>query len=518
MSIDKKVNFSTPFIIGEYEVGAIPKSCIDQMLTQISGTIRLKPNWQTKINDKTIVDKWLNEIRRFDNITDLQFQYVIDELRYLSKLGQGSIRISPVDGVWEADNLISTEMKKKLLLCVNKLENVPEFEKDWHPGSNHQVLDLVHPSLYPYINGITQITSEPIPLSLIINPTSNMHPSFLMKGFILKDGYVEKISSLAKNDREQNDYSLSKKYQWLPSEFKVDQNGHTTISSYINNLNPNQHMDLYNVLANIFESFLPLFAKTLTDLANYEDKTNRITVNDWYDGSHPDNMTDDEYDEYERTKPIHIPDITSFIQPKNKPLYDLKNRNLQVIVKLANIELTPENPKYPGGSWHVEGMKNEDIVASGIYYYYSENITESHLHFREAIREPNYEQNDNRGVDIVYGLKDEGPLNQDLGYVITQADRCISFPNIYQHKVEPFTLIDPSKPGHRKILVFFLVDPNKRILSTANVPPQQISWLGQGITLDEAHKYREDLMKERKFFIANNNEELFERPFSLCEH
>jgi Protein of unknown function (DUF4246) len=30
-------------------------------------------------------------------------------------------------------------------------------------------------------------------------------------------------------------------------------------------------------------------------------------------------------------------------------------RPLQVIVKLANIELTPEKPKYNGGSWHVEG-------------------------------------------------------------------------------------------------------------------------------------------------------------------
>lgn len=31
-------------------------------------------------------------------------------------------------------------------------------------------------------------------------------------------------------------------------------------------------------------------------------------------------------------------------------------RGLQVIVKLANIELTPEKPNYAGGSWHVEGQ------------------------------------------------------------------------------------------------------------------------------------------------------------------
>lgn len=44
-------------------------------------------------------------------------------------------------------------------------------------------------------------------------------------------------------------------------------------------------------------------------------------------------------------------------------------------MKLANIVLTPEKPEYNGGVWHVEGMENEQIVSSGIYYYHSENIS-----------------------------------------------------------------------------------------------------------------------------------------------
>lgn len=35
---------------------------------------------------------------------------------------------------------------------------------------------------------------------------------------------------------------------------------------------------------------------------------------------------------------------------------DYGERGLQVIVKLANIELTPEKPEYEGGKWHVEGQ------------------------------------------------------------------------------------------------------------------------------------------------------------------
>ena len=41
-------------------------------------------------------------------------------------------------------------------------------------------------------------------------------------------------------------------------------------------------------------------------------------------------------------------------------MVDLKkhfeDEGLQIIVKLANIHLTPEKPEYEGGTWHVEGQ------------------------------------------------------------------------------------------------------------------------------------------------------------------
>ena len=38
-----------------------------------------------------------------------------------------------------------------------------------------------------------------------------------------------------------------------------------------------------------------------------------------------------------------------------KKTVSLRGRTLQIIVKLANIVLTPAAPSYEGGSWHVEG-------------------------------------------------------------------------------------------------------------------------------------------------------------------
>jgi len=49
-------------------------------------------------------------------------------------------------------------------------------------------------------------------------------------------------------------------------------------------------------------------------------------------------------------------------------------------------------------------------------------------------------------------------------------------PQNSQHRVSPFHLEDPSKPGHRRFIALWLVDPTKRIISTANVPPQQMDW------------------------------------------
>ncbi len=59
-------------------------------------------------------------------------------------------------------------------------------------------------------------------------------------------------------------------------------------------------------------------------------------------------------------------------------------QGLQVIPKIASIELTSgEAATYEGGSWHLEGMLNEYIVATAIYYFDVENVTESTLTFRQ---------------------------------------------------------------------------------------------------------------------------------------
>lgn len=527
--------FPTPFKYGGYGDGAPSLTLLEQSLMQLGSCIRLKPEWQKKIYDQNIVAKWRVETKQVCPNDD-QFQYVIDELKYMSSLSQNGIRVSPVENVWEADNLIDNKTKGELLNNVSCLENVPKEQKDWHPGSNYQVLDLVHPSLYCYVHKITRIIDKPAKFG----------------SFELTPPVENCFWKNVKNSKNTNvGYSISEKYQWLPSEFQIGLDGKVSIKSYINNLDYDNHKFFYETIENIFAKFVPMFNLVLNDMTMIEHKKRRVDVDeDWYESEQDyvkrikeedprrfeemledyrkeldqtidDNdleknflETDEFLEEYEKYKLIDEPIVNKFIPPQlSSNLINLNGKKVQVIVKLANIELTPGNPNYKGGVWHVEGMENERIVATGIYYYHSENIAESHLQFRQAIKEPDYQQNDNRGVREIYGLNDNDELNIPLGHVVTQSDRCIAFPNIYQHRVDPFTLLDPSKPGYRKILVFFLVDPFNPILSTANVAPQQ-----RNMTLSDAKKHREELMKERKFFVETNTKEYFERPFSLCEH
>jgi hypothetical protein len=187
-------------------------------------------------------------------------------------------------------------------------------------------------------------------------------------------------------------------------------------------------------------------------------------------------------------------------------------------------------------------MANENIVATGIYYYGTENITDSRIKFRVQIAEPDYVQSDDRGTKHLYGVENEDPLVQYLDGIATKQDRCVVFPNIFQHKVQSFSLADPTKPGYRKILAFFLVNPEDPILSTTFVPPQQEDWDNRAFVkevhnklppellrevdqmvdwpmdLKEAKKHRADLMAERRSFSETIKTDLFERPFSLCEH
>ncbi|KAK6334171.1 hypothetical protein TWF696_002672 [Orbilia brochopaga] len=422
----------------------------EQYIRSFSAAVRDKPNWTEKVLDRSLFVKWVREAQRqnhtagdHDVLTwvaeDIQFafQELVDAYKpFVEEMRENGIPIEPdVDCVWRSDSLIDEELRKQLIDAVATLENVAEEEKDWHPGSNKQVLDLVHPSLWPIIYGrsLSAVDRKPI-----------------------------QSPWLKESDRE----GFSNRFCWLPSEFEVSADGtETKIVSYINNLSsPEQKALFYPIIEKIFTKFVPLFNHVLGDLVAKRYMSEKVHAPNAGQSDYLENVTkleldnhkelfDRILDQFEKSEPmdadfeaatrprrdsdyyarghaldvrdmgmIREPALANWSPPQISDEIKLEGKTAKVIVKLANIELTPEKPIYYGGSWHVEAMLNERIIATGIYYYAQENITDSKLGFRQTIRDiPDYTTvQQYSDWPIVHNMGQDGHGIQRVGSITTK--------------------------------------------------------------------------------------------------
>jgi hypothetical protein len=315
--------------------------------------------------------------------------------------------------VVKSDVIVSEALRKELQATVRPLESIPEQNKDWHPGSDGKVLDLVHPSLFPVIYGQTR--AFPASYGPFVSLASCCDD--IGRGYLIPKNFAETESlKFARTPQwgEQLDVPTAwGMFQWLPSAVHFDSDGKAMISSYINNLHPEEHKALYVVLERFVDAAIPLW----NDVLSYFHNRIRISISMTSDEDYalpeglvyprtPENAQvpddelewDEEYIEWKRQhryiiwpEPREFKSFSALAadkQPEADPVdlrVDFKASGLQIIFKLANIHLTPDKPKYDGGSWHVEGALNEHICASALYYYDQENITDSSLAFRQAI-------------------------------------------------------------------------------------------------------------------------------------
>ena len=388
-------------------------------------------------------------------------------------------QLKPVkEGVAIADGIVHTELHNKLIQQINQLSKVQDL--DYHPHSNDMVRDLVHPALYSYVKGVSKVLDKKDlpPCEFPANATPVVRPP--------------------NTDYWGRKYEISAKYQWLPTYFEIGADGSCTICDYINNLVPREnYSDLYDSLQELFELALPL----LESVYSYGRNLQRHLLNFDEDGLYQD----DDYD----------------LQLSNEEYCSLKGKKVQVITKIVDYELGPGDTYE--GVWHVEGMSHEDIVATSIYILErDEDIVGGNLFFKRAFHMgeasfllSNIVQDRERAQDDVV---DNGLV--PLGQAETKPKRLIAFPNCHVHKVSTIKFEGKSNPSARKgpkqkrrIVVFFLINPEKRIISTREVPPQQMH-AGGNMTREDACEHRLKLMRERKYTKQDWNV----REIELCEH
>ncbi|KAI2775650.1 hypothetical protein F4815DRAFT_504153 [Daldinia loculata] len=530
-----------------------------------------KPNWEEKVFDETIVAKWKEEAKMASHqnldgdvfLSDKMFENCIKELRDKAKQVKKTGIVNVLDAelaVAKSDTIVPSSLVDALRLGVKSLEDVPDKYKDWHPGSGEKVLDLLHPSLFPLVYGTTRVLPYgKVPLEDCAS--------------IIGEGET----TISSEQKKTNEPALWGSNQWLPSDIVWTEAG-PRIASYINNLHPADHKDLYEVFEKFVSAAVPLWEECL-----FREKALKPRIicetEGWRDYYLPEGvkvpdrwLLDLEYEPeneldrydiyaegfrewYEGHGVLRWPEPKDYTPRERDPLSkpDLKKdfpSGLQVIFKLANIHLTPEDPEYNGGSWHIEGALNERIVATALYYYDAENISESRLAFKQAVDAEEVRMIPPQGefqplmrwMGIVN--EEEDPPFQELGSVLTRPGRLLAFPNVFQHQVQPFRLEDPTKPGHRKILAMFLVDPNLRVLSTGVVPPQRRDWWAPEVrkispfskipvevfdmiidsvedfpmSWERAEEVWEVLMDERSWTNENWEAKIGENTYYFCEH
>ncbi|KAL3299742.1 DUF4246 domain-containing protein [Colletotrichum asianum] len=230
-----------------------------------------KPDWYVKVFDE-IVAKWEQE--------------ALAKLREKAKLFEATGLIPILDtssAVIKSDSATTPEVKEALKQGVAALENIPENEKDWHPGSDSKVLDLVHPSLWPLVFGKSRIAAN----KHVIPVPKKRYP-----------------------DHQSSDDL------WPPCDIDIEE-GKPKIMSYINNLHPKHHAGLYTTIEKVLEKGLPMW--DLIDRWHGDYETLRI----------PSKALE--------LQPKDVNLDSGFFNQADR---------IQVIVKLVNIHLTPEKPTY----------------------------------------------------------------------------------------------------------------------------------------------------------------------------
>jgi hypothetical protein len=376
--------------------------------------------------------------------------YVVDRPS-LRGIWEEQLKNEIPDGVSFQDG-IEEKLKAKLTAGFEKLL---EGKPDYHPGSEKKVRDLVHPSLFSYVN-----------------------PEFTEK-------------TPKEFDRWGRPFEASK-FQWLGTTFAVDENGGVEIEGEINNLPRAENADLYEGLSTLFTSFLPMFESVY----GYTETTK--FYNEDLEGEHElpeggEGMSFGEFGERQEVVPR-----------------SLKNRKLQVIPKIVEYNLNDKESLE--GVWHVEGMSHEHILATGLCVVArDDNFEGGTLRFKRAYTLDEAGQlfwsvNQCR-PEVIDEFVREGVV--PIGSIETPEERMLVFPNCHIHKLTKMNIKGESGAGKRRIIIFWLVDPEHRITDMNDVSKPQ-----ESMTFEEACAARLELMEERRLHKQTHNI----RTVSLCEH
>jgi hypothetical protein len=178
---------------------------------------------------------------------------------------------------------------------------------------------------------------------------------------------------------------------------------------------------------------------------------------------------------------------------------------LQFYLKVVDIEI--ETGAVHKGVWHIEGLPEEQIIATGIYYLdcplkskiiYKRDYTCIEEDFLFACIGQDVPSTYDKALRHSY---------LPLGEVTITGRSMLFFPNTHIHKVQPI-FNDTSNVVHRQCVVFFMVDPKVTLPDWDSVDTSTL------INTKDHPEILKENMTDRMMYKGTINP----REINFCEH
>lgn len=301
--------------------------------------------------------------------------------------------------VWIQEQLPVTESRRQRLLSI--FHQLNDERKDFH-ASPSPVEDIIDPDLLAYRPPATFERNQWIARKINQLETPNDRKLRDFKRDLGRGEY----DTLSEHEQ------LRDTYQWLPSEFVIDQHGKVDIVTPIHHLPPlPKYRQAYGDIAHIFHAMLPMFEKLkLIKLNPNEEQRLQVIV--------------------------------------KAQSYNLKaGKILSFLGSIIRITFIFSSGMKYSGRWHTEGQ-TENIIAVGVYYLHIDDQLEGGaLKFRPAYAPQNYYP----GIETDYEVSS------------VQSGTAVVFSNAIPHRFRQIRNLTTDDGRRRTFLNFFIVDPEQAI-------------------------------------------------------
>lgn len=217
-----------------------------------------EPDWQQHVFNEDFMRMQRSRCEAL--ISDQTWQWCIAELQDKASIFEKTGLILAVDAgyrVCKSPDRLAEELRTAMIEGVRALRDMSPVTSEAVATEAQNIID---PSLYPFIYERTPVLPEGEVVSF-------EHPcASCGKGHAISAPILDRIAASDHGSYHHSDQNAwSKRFQWLPCEvqFTEDHGTAVRITSYINNLNPKHHADLYKTIETLIAESINAFNQVL---------------------------------------------------------------------------------------------------------------------------------------------------------------------------------------------------------------------------------------------------------------